>query len=240
MTSDAVLIVVAHPDDEVLGFGATGAALAARGVPVHACILSGGVTKRSGRPSDAELLEDIHAAQRILGFQEPILGSFPNISFNTVPHIELVQFIENAIVATGATTLVTHHPADANDDHVYTSRACQVAARLFQRRSGVAPLQSLRFMEIPSATDWSFAGTAAGDPFVPDTFVYAGATLDTKMAALRAYRGVMRDFPHPRSEEVLRGLAALRGAQSGLKYAEAFRTALHRLEAAEAFLSPSA
>ena len=229
----SVLVVVAHPDDEVLGFGATGAALAAAGVPVRACILSGAAEQRGMRPTDEELRADILTAQELLGFQKPIVGSFPNISFNTVSHIDLVQFIEAAIMETGADTLVTHHPADTNDDHTCTSRACQAAARLFQRRSNIASLRSLRFMEVPSSTDWSFA--ASGSSFIPDTFVYAGLTLEKKIAALRAYRGVMRDYPHPRSEAALRALAAVRGAQAGLDHAEAFQTALQRIECVAVF-----
>jgi LmbE family N-acetylglucosaminyl deacetylase len=218
-----VLVVVAHPDDEVLGCGATGAALAARGISVRACFLSGNVEARGGRPANDELATDLHDAQRILGFGEPIIGDFPNIRLNTVPHIELVQFIERAILDTGATTVFTHHPGDLNDDHLQTARACLPAARLFQRRKGVPALRRLYYMEILSSTDWSFPGSGA--PFAPDTFFEAGATLDCKCEALRAYRGVMREFPHPRSDAIVRGLAALRGGQSGLDHAESFQTA---------------
>jgi LmbE family N-acetylglucosaminyl deacetylase len=223
----SVLIVVSHPDDEVLGCGATGAALAAAGVPVRACILCAQVDVRGARPADNELLSDTLRAQEILGFGPPVLGGFPNIKLNTVPHLELVQFVEKAILETGATTIFTHHPNDINDDHVHTARACLPAARLFQRKAGVPALHRLFYMEILSSTDWRFAG--AGVPFEADTHFEAGAQLDRKVAALRAYRGVMRDFPHPRSEEILRGLAAYRGGQSGLKYAEAFQTAFATL-----------
>jgi LmbE family N-acetylglucosaminyl deacetylase len=219
----SVLIVVSHPDDEVLGCGATGAALAAAGVQVRACILCAQVDVRGGRPKDSELHADTLRAQQILGFGEPVLGDFPNIKLNSVPHLELVQFIEKAILETGATTVFTHHPGDVNDDHVHTARACLPAARLFQRRPGVPPLRRLYYMEILSSTDWSFPGS--GRPFEADTFFEAGGQLDRKCEALRAYRGVMRDFPHPRSDEILRGLAAYRGGQSGLRYAEAFQTA---------------
>lgn len=221
----SVLIVVSHPDDEVLGAGATACALASRGVKVHACILSGRVDARQYRPEIAQLHEDIDRAQEILGLDKPILGDFPNIHFNSVPHLELVQFIESAMVETGADVIFTHHPGDLNNDHLHTSAACQAAARLFQRRPDVPRLRGLFFMEILSSTDWAFPG--ATNSFQADTFFPVQDTLDKKIAALHAYRGVMRDFPHPRSEEILRGLAAYRGGQAGMHYAEAFQTAFH-------------
>ena len=219
----SVLVVVAHPDDEALGCGATGSAIAATGVPVRACIMCAQVDARGARPSDADLLADTRRAQSLLGFGEPILGGFPNIRLNTVAHLELVQFIEKAILETGATTVFTHHPGDINDDHLHTSRACLAATRLFQRRSGVPRLRHLYYMEILSATDWSFPGS--GSRFEADTFFEAGDYLDRKCQALNAYRGVVRDFPHPRSEQIVRSLAAYRGGQAGMRHAEAFQTA---------------
>jgi LmbE family N-acetylglucosaminyl deacetylase len=222
-----VLIVVAHPDDEVLGCGGTAAAFAAKGETVRSCILSGDADARQNRPEVDDLHSHTNKAQEILGFQPPILGTFPNIRFNSVPHLELVQFIEAAIEETAAQIVFTHHPADVNDDHKQTSAACQAAVRLFQRRVGVQPLNGLYFMEILSATDWTFP---SGNAFRADTFYEIGSDLmEKKLVALRQYQGVMRDFPHPRSEEILKGLAAYRGGQAGMRYAEAFQTAFHAL-----------
>jgi len=218
-----VLIVAAHPDDEVLGCGATAAWFAGQGVPVTSCILSGEVTVRQNRPELERLGRETRRAQEILGLRPPLLGSFPNIEFNTVSHLQIVRFIEGAIAETGADLIFTHDPGDLNQDHRVTSHACQVAARLFQRRPRVPPLRALFFMEVLSSTDWVFPGGA--QPFTPDAFFPAESTLDKKIEALDAYSGVMRPFPHPRSVEVLRGLAAYRGGQSGIRYAEAFRTA---------------
>lgn len=216
------LVVVAHPDDEILGFGGAGAKLVLEGEVIQPIILCGNVDIRSHRPSDDDLYSDMCRANDELGFNQPILGSFPNIRMNTVPHVEIVQFIEQQIETFKPTRIFTHHPGDLNDDHVQISRACQAAARLYQRRSDIPALESLYFMEILSSSDWSFATT--GENFLPSTFVEIGEEfLKKKINALGHYRNVMRPFPHPRSEEVLRGLAAYRGGQAGQLYSEAFQ-----------------
>lgn len=101
--------------------------------------------------------------------EAPIIGAFENIAFNAVPHLDLVRFIEDAILATSATTIVTHHPADLNNDHTHTADACQAAARLFQRREGLTRLNERLLMEVASSTDWAFP--ANGNLFAPNTFV---------------------------------------------------------------------
>lgn len=228
----SVLIVVAHPDDEVLGCGATAAQLVSRGIDVRACILSAQAAARRGRPEVEQLHADMRRAQEILGLGDPILGDFPNIKLNTVAHLDLVQFIEAAMTDTGADVLFTHHPSDLNDDHVHTSRACQAAARLFQRRDDMAPLKALHFMEILSSTEWTFG--AGGDQFRAETFSDIGEELlQRKLDALACYRGVLRDSPHPRSKEAVRALATLRGSQAGVALAEAFQTPFRRLGAEE-------
>jgi LmbE family N-acetylglucosaminyl deacetylase len=216
------LIVVAHPDDEVLGFGGTGARLVSSGEAVQPIILCGNVDVRTLRPTDEQLFADMTAANKMLGFEPPVLGSFPNIRMNTVPHLEIVQFIEAQIARFHPVRVFTHHPSDLNNDHTQTAHACLAASRLFQRRSDVPALRSLHLGEIPSSTDWSFGGVGA--PFTPNTYVEIGDYLDRKIAALGCYSNVMRDFPHPRSPEVLRGLAAVRGGEAGLRHAEAFQT----------------
>ena len=106
---------------------------------------------------------------------------------NTVPHLELVAFIEAALLETRADTLVTHHPHDINDDHRQVAVATLAAARLHQRSSATnaPPLKALLHMEVSSATDWQYS--SFGDPFNPDTYMEIGRLyLDRKLEAARA------------------------------------------------------
>ncbi len=216
------LIIVAHPDDEILGFGATGAKLVKEGQVVQPVILCGKVDVRHKRPADCELHQDMIKANNLLGFEQPVLGDFPNIKMNNVDHLDIVQFIEKQILKFKPERIFTHHPADLNDDHQQIARACMAASRYYQRRDDIPALKLLSFVEIQSATDWSFE--ASGDSFKPNHYVEVTEEIDLKLKALFCYRNVMRDFPHPRSVEVVKGLAAYRGGQSGQKYSEAFQT----------------
>jgi LmbE family N-acetylglucosaminyl deacetylase len=219
------LTVTAHPDDEILGFGGSSAKLTRNGDIVHNLILSGSVEARQHRPNEEVLFQNIQTAQKIVGAKSPILGTFPNIKFNLIPHLEMVQFIEKYIQEIQPDIVVTHHPYDLNNDHYHTSKACQAAVRLFQRKP-IKPLKSFYFMEIPSSTDWAFP--IHGQQFRPDTFIEIGEEgLARKIEALHAYMGVMRSYPHPRSEHSIRALALLRGSQAGRNLCEGFQTALN-------------
>lgn len=222
------LVVVAHPDDEILGAGATIKKLTSEGKEVNVCIMCGQANARAFRPEDNELESDMKDALKLVGVNKTIIGDFPNIKMNTVAHLDLVQFIEKAIVETKATTVITHHPSDLNNDHVQTSIACQAAIRLFQRRPEVPPMKELLFMEVLSSTEWAVDSTT--QKFTPNTFIEVGKEgIEAKIKALSCYRGVMRPYPHPRSEEAIMGLASYRGAMSGTNYAEAFESVFRRV-----------
>lgn len=219
------LIVVAHPDDEVLGCGATIHKLVEEGNEVAVATMSNNASART-MPSDS-LGEDQRSAMQILRVSKLYVSDFPNIRMNTIPHLELVQFVESCIEDFRADAIITHHPADTNNDHVMTSYAVQAASRLFQRREEIPPLKQLLYMEVPSSTEWSFDSSA--NRFAPNYFVQIGKEgVELKLKALKAYKGVMRTYPHPRSEEAITGLAAYRGVQAGCNYAEAFESVFFR------------
>lgn len=221
------LFVVAHPDDEVLGAGGFIYQISKLGHKVSVMFLSGEVTARDARPELWELEADINQCATILGIHKIYKASFPNIEFNTVSQLAIVQSIEQVIKECTPEVVITHHPGDLNNDHYHASIACQAAIRLFQRRNDVKPIHEFLYMEILSSTDWAL--NTSVQPFQPDTFVEIQEEgLAKKMEGLQAYRDVMRDYPHPRSKESIRGLAAYRGSQAGIMFGEAFETVFRR------------
>ncbi len=219
------LVVVAHPDDEVLGVGATIKKLVSEGNEVAVSIMVGKAAARANI-SDSLQSETDHVLE-LLGVKKKYMADFPNIQMNTVPHLQLVQFVEKCIEDFSAEAIITHHPSDTNNDHVMTSQAVQAACRLFQRKEGVPALKEVMFMEVLSSTEWALDSS---NRFVPNCYMEIGKCgVDEKIKLLELYKGVMRPYPHPRSAEAIIGLAAYRGAQAGCDYAEAFECVFRRL-----------
>lgn len=220
------LLVVAHPDDEVLGAGAAIHKLVKEGHSVAVCTMANHAAARAN--ISATLTEDQDCAMKILGVTKCYSADFPNIKMNTVAHLDLVQFIEKCIEDFGADAIITHHPSDTNNDHVQTSYAAQAASRLFQRKPNIPSLKQFLYMEVLSSTEWSL--DSSSNRFTPNFFIEVGQDgIDIKLQALAAYKGVMRDYPHPRSTEAIKGLAAYRGCQAGCNYAEAFELVFGRI-----------
>ena len=212
----------------MLGAGASIWKWAPNGGQVDVCIMCTEAKARAFRPEDKELDDDLNASSDFLGIGEKYEGTFPNIEMNTVPHLQLVQHIEAAIRESEPDIVITHHPADTNNDHLQTSMACQEAIRLAQRQPSVKPLKEFWYMEVPSCTEWAI--NSAMKLFTPNCYVEVGPDgVQAKVKALSMYRGVMRPYPHPRSAEAIEGFAAYRGCQAGCNYAEAFEVVLRRL-----------
>jgi LmbE family N-acetylglucosaminyl deacetylase len=217
-----VLAVIAHPDDEILGCGATLRRLADEGHQVFTCVLAATADARHQRPELERLQACAAEAERILGVRDSLKYEFRNIQLNTVPHLELVKAVEAAVLRFRPEWIFTHHPADLNVDHRVCADVALVAAMLPQRLSHDLPSTLVRrvyLFEVLSSTDWA---PPVGEGFRPNAFFDVKASFDAKLRALAAFEGAMKPFPHSRSLENVRHLAHLRGGQAGLEMAEAF------------------
>lgn len=216
-----ILVVAAHPDDELLGCGATIARLSAS-AEVHIAILGEGITSRTGLSEEerGRALQTLHeqsqAAGKLLGAKSVTVQDLPDNRFDTVPLLDIAQSVERFIDELRPEVIFTHHPGDLNIDHVLTFRAVLTATR--PMRGG--PVRELHSFEIASSTEWAFQQIQPA--FRPSIFYDVADTIDRKIEAMRIYEGELREFPHPRSAEALRVQARRWGSVTGLEYAEAF------------------
>ncbi len=216
MSNSAILAVVAHPDDEVLGAGGTLARHGARGDEVNVAFLADGVSARGDDNVTAERrAAAARKANSILGARTPRFLGFPDNRLDTRALLDVVKAIEALIAEINPNTIYTHHAGDLNIDHVICHRAVMTACR---------PLPGLRVnrilaMEVVSSTEWA---PHPASIFNPTRFVDVAATMAAKRRALEAYAEEMHSFPHARSYEALEALARWRGASVGLPSAEAF------------------
>lgn len=217
-----ILVLAAHPDDEVLGCGGTLRGHVLAGDEVHVVILADGAGSRpGGEAHKAARAASARAAAGILGIRHVITHDLPDNRLDSVPLLDLVQIVERHVREVAPDMVYTHHGGDLNIDHRRAHEAVVTACRP-QPGGRVA---SLLFFEVPSSTEWRAPGDAA--PFAPNWFVDIAGTLDTKLDALRAYADELRPWPHPRSLEGVSHLARWRGATVGCGAAEAFVLGRH-------------
>jgi N-acetylglucosamine malate deacetylase 1 len=218
-----ILVVAAHPDDEVLGCGATLARLSGSGRPIHVLLMADGESARSNTAGasgvDAAVAARRDAARHaaeVLGCASVTTLSMPDNRMDRLEILDVVQQIEECMRLHRPSVVFTHHFGDVNVDHRIVHEAVITACR----PQPAHHVQRLLFFEVASSTEWRPAGS--GQAFCPNYFVDVTATLPKKLEALDAYRSELRPFPHPRSFEAITALARWRGASVGVEFAEAF------------------
>ena len=218
----SVLVVAAHPDDEILGCGGTIARLAREGHQVRIAILAEGISSRYAHREDADpgQLQHLHAqaqqAGNKVGAREVVLCKLPDNRLDTVPLLEVVKLVEELVARFRPEVIYTHHPGDLNVDHGVVHRAVLTATRPVAGQC----VSEIYAFEVPSSTEWAFQRLEPS--FRPNVFVDITKTLETKIDALACYDTEMRKFPHPRSAEALRAIATRWGSVVGLPAVEAF------------------
>lgn len=216
-----ILVIAAHPDDEIYGMGGTVAKLSSQGHEVHVLIVTDGCTAQyAGRPDLPEIIERKHAealeANRLLGVKQVHFGTFPDMRLDTVPHVEVNRLIEETMDTVVPEIVYTHFYGDVNLDHQMVYRSTLVAVRPVPGQS----VRELYCYRVPSSTEWSpqLEHTA----FLPNVMVEIGDFADVKEQALLTYQTEARAYPHPRSPRYVRETDRARGLEWGLGPAEAF------------------
>jgi LmbE family N-acetylglucosaminyl deacetylase len=216
-----ILIVAAHPDDEVLGCGGTVARLVKEGCQAYTLILGEGITSRDEKRDREKRDKEIHKlkeqakkANEIIGVEEVFIYDFPDNRFDTIPLLDIVKVIEKVKNNIKPNIIFTHYEKDLNVDHQITYKAVITAARPIVGES----VKEIYSFEIPSSTEWNFPLS-----FSPDVFFDISETIDTKIKALEEYKTELRAYPHPRSLEGIKTNAESWGIKIGVKYAEVFK-----------------
>ena len=220
-----ILVIVAHPDDELLGLGGTLNRLKREiNCKIKVVILGEGITSRAGE-RDVNLWknelkkhkQNILEAKSALGYDELGIYDLPDNRFDTVALLDIIKIIEKEKREFEPEVIFTHHGGDLNIDHQRTFEAVITASRPLEYEK----IKTIITFETPSGTEW----IASSDPkcFTPNLFIEVKEEdLKAKINAMEAYEFEKRKYPHPRSPEALKILAQQRGVIIGKKYAEAF------------------
>lgn len=220
-----ILLTVAHPDDELLGLGATMHKLIhEQGCTVHVVILGEGITSRSDNRDTEKWKQELEVhrknikqAQAAIGYQSVSVYDFPDNRFDTVALLDIIKVIEKEKAAFNPDIIFTHHGGDVNIDHQRTFEAVMTACRPMAHEQ----VKTIITFETPSGTEWR----ASTDPrhFVPNLFFSVSkADVDAKIKGMESYEFEKRPYPHPRSPQALTIQAQRWGVAVGCEYAEAF------------------
>jgi LmbE family N-acetylglucosaminyl deacetylase len=220
-----ILLVVAHPDDELLGLGATMHKLInEQNCTVRAIILGEGITSRSDKRNPEQWSEElkihrsnIESARKAIGYESVGIYDFPDNRFDTVALLDIVKVIEKEKEDFQPEIIFTHHGGDVNIDHQRTFEAVITATRPMEDEI----VKTVITFETPSGTEW----IASSDPrkFTPNLFIEVGEkNLEAKINGMESYEFEKRKYPHPRSPEALRVRSQYWGVTVGKKYAEVF------------------
>jgi len=218
-----VLVVAAHPDDEILGVGGTVARHVAKGDIVYALILGEGQTSRGRHREDIDrnIVDELHKntleSAKAVGYQEVFFADFPDNRFDHVDLLDIVKEIEQMIERLHPQILYTHYSGDLNIDHQYTARAVLTASRPI----GAYCVEEIYAFETLSSSEWNF-DYSAQSAFCPNVFIDITDYYYLKEQAMNCYVSELCNFPHPRSLVGMDSLSKTRGMTAGMERAEAF------------------
>ena len=216
-----VLVIAAHPDDEVLGVGGTIAKLSAEGVDCHLLIVTDG---SSSQYRDSDHLHEIIEAKKLetkgcadlLGFKSIHYGELHDMKLDKTPHIVINQVIEKVIDEVQPDTVFTHFWGDVNRDHQEVYKSTLVAVRPVMGQV----VRELYCYRVPSSTEWT--PNKADTMFMANFFVDIEKFTEQKYKAFACYSTELREYPHPRSVQYLREADKAVGLRVGLLAAEEF------------------
>lgn len=222
-----VLIFSPHPDDEVIGCGGLINKIKDRGGQVFVNFVTLGDTQdRSDRglSTASERTTEIEQVAGVLKYDEwdiALPGAQHHLRLDAMPGVDLIAALEHgsrlSLAAVEPTVVLLPSPLSYNQDHRAVADAAMTALRPMAV-AGRDPVEIVAIFE-EVADQWTPHADVSPNLFVS----LERDDVDAKLAAMRAYASQVRPHPHTRSLEALENMAVVRGAHSGLAYAEAYR-----------------
>jgi LmbE family N-acetylglucosaminyl deacetylase len=211
--SNNILVIAAHPDDELLGCGGTIALHTKAGDRVTSVLACEGESLRYGQDGVGQS-DHIKSAARKLGVRDIRLMGFPDQRLDTLPLTDIITPLEQIVREVRPKIVYCQYGGDINRDHELLFKALLVATRPVEEY-----IEAIYAFDTASSTEWAYPRT-----FAPDTWVDISSSLATKLEAMGFYKSEVRDYPHPRSLEALDHRARAWGNLSCLDAAEVFMT----------------
>jgi len=209
-----VLVVAPHPDDEVLGVGGTIAKYVKEGNEVYLCVVTKGYPPDWSKEYLKNRQREIKKSNKILGIKKTYFLDYPTVKLDTIPQKELNEAISKIINMVNPDIVYIPHKGDLNKDHRLIFEAALVAVRPAKQHK----IKKVLSYEVLSETEWGLPM----ENFTPNIYVDISTTLETKIEAMKIYESEVKQWPHPRSLEMIEVLAKKRGSEVGVKFAEAF------------------
>lgn len=217
-----ILIIVAHPDDEVLGCGGFISKYKNK-YDFKVIFLAEGSSCRyknlskNKKKIESDILERKNSAKKalkILGVKKIVFYNNKCGSLSNIHQLELNKIIEKEITEFKPNKIFTHSDKDLNMDHKAIFNSVLVATRPIEDKY----IEEVFSFEILSSTEWNYTQN-----FKPNYFEQLNQKdVLNKSKALKCYKTEIKSAPYPRSEYGVKSLAKFRGLQSGFLYAESF------------------
>jgi|MDTC01.2.fsa_nt_gb LmbE family N-acetylglucosaminyl deacetylase len=217
-----ILVMAPHPDDETLGCGGTLFRHKQEADELYWGIVTG-ISEENGWSAEAVEKRDaeIDSVAKKYGFTDIYNFQLPTTKMDTLPTSDLIEKISTVYKKVEPDIIYMPCAYDVHTDHQITARALQSTFKWFR----YPHIQKVLMYETPSETEFNFIEK---NVFKPNVFVNISDHLDGKIEAMKIYESEIGEFPFPRSEKIVRSLAALRGSQSGYEAAEAFELVYER------------
>ena len=216
MKNNKILIVAAHPDDEILGCGGAIAKLKFEN-EIYVVFMTNGVSAR-GKNKKKEITQRKNSCLKLfnyLSLPKPTFFNFPDNQMDKIPLLKIIKKIEHIIRIIKPVTIFTHYSHCLNIDHKKTFEAVITACRPINQLS----VKKILSFEIPSSTDWALY---KGKHFQPNYFIDISKHINEKINLIKFYKKELRNYPHSRSITGIKSLASVRGISCGVKFAEGF------------------